>query len=123
MRCGHMAERAIIASDQRGDGRRQALAGLLAGLASADATGLRALLMQKYAVLEPDLAVILGQYVAAPEISSARLEQILSAVGADRDAELLAQVHDPLDRVQSQQSREARLGISQVNAPGGRIVI
>jgi len=86
-------------------------------------TGLKELIIRKFAGKEPQLPQVLEQHEKHPELYKPTVETVLRQVEADQDQELMDKATDLLKRAEAAHPGVTGGLVGQINAAGGRVVV
>ena len=84
--------------------------------------GLKELIIRKFGGKEPQLAQVLEQHSARPDLYKPATEAVLRGVGADQDQELVDRATELLKQAEASQPGVSGGLVGQINAAGGRVV-
>jgi hypothetical protein len=85
--------------------------------------GLKALLIRKFGGAEPELAPVLDQHERRPDVYTPAAENLLRAVGADRDQEVVDAATALLKHAEQTQPGISGGLVGQINAQGGQVAV
>ena len=86
-------------------------------------TGLKELIIRKFAGKEPQLPQVLEQHEKHPELYEPTVKTVLRQLEADHDQELMDKATDLLKRAEAAHPGVTGGLVGQINAAGGRVVV